>query len=437
MTATAATPSQPPRLHIFFIVWCGQLISLFGTRLTAFALGVWVYQHTGSATQFALIAVFTALPGILMLPLSGTLVGRWDRRLVMMLSDAGAGLCTLVIMILLMTELRLWHIYLILALSSMFESFQWPAYSASTTLLVPPKHYGRAAGMLPLARSISQTLAPLAGGVLYLTIGLAGVLLIDVLSFVMAIGTLALVRIPIPPKTRETSPGRRSFFRDVTYGWTYVLARPGLLALLGFFAVHNLLVGTISVLPTPLILSIGSVDTLGTVLAISAAGLFVGSLVMSAWGGPKPYIRGIFGACGIRGLCLIVAGLYPSAMLFAVAYGLSRLTLPIMNGCSQAIWQRKVAPDVQGRVFAIRKMIAFSSLPIAHFLAGPLADYVFEPLLAIDGPLAGSVGQVIGVGPGRGIGLIFILVGAAMVLKTAVGTFYPRLRDVEEELPDA
>lgn len=160
------------RILTFLVVWFGQLVSLIGTRLTAFALGIWVYQQTGSVTRFALITVFTALPGILMLPITGVLVDRWDRRKVMMLSDTGAGLCTTAVMLLLWSgQLQIWHVYVLMAISSAFDSFQWPSYAATTTLLVPKEHYGRAAGMLPLARSIAQTLAPLAGGVLLLTIG--------------------------------------------------------------------------------------------------------------------------------------------------------------------------------------------------------------------------------------------------------------------------
>ncbi len=433
------TPQRSVAHHIwvFLIVWFGQLVSLVGTRLTAFALGIWVYQQTGSVTRFVLIAVFTALPGILMLPITGVLVDRWDRRKVMMLSDAGTALCTAVIMLLLWSEqLQLWQIYLLMAIMSVFGSFQWPAYTAATTMLVPKKHYGRAAGMLPLARSIAETLAPFAGGVLVLTIGLPQILFIDVLTFLFAIGSLALIRIPMPPKTQESKTGQQSFWQEAAFGWTYILKRPGLLALLLFFTAHNLLVGTVWVLPTPLVLSFASVDVLGYVLAASGAGMLIGSLVMSTWGGPKRQMTGIYGAWLLRGLCYIVAGLRPSAILFACAYSLSLFTLPIMGGCSQAIWQRKVAPDLQGRVFSIRKMLAFSSVPVAHLLAGPLADHVFEPALMAGGALASSVGVVIGVGPGRGMGFIFVLAGLLLVLKTVIGISYARLRNLETDLPD-
>ncbi|WP_143302188.1 MFS transporter, partial [Candidatus Entotheonella palauensis] len=234
MNLTAVLNLGSSGVRIFFVIWLGQLISLIGTRLTAFALGYWVYEQTGSATQFMLIAVATALPGILMLPLTGTFVDRMDRRLVLMWSDAGAGACTLIIALLLaLGQLQIWHIYVLMAISSAFDSFQWPAYAAASTLLIPKEHYGRAAGMLPLARSIAQTLAPVAGGFLLIAFGLPVVLLIDVLTFALSIGTLSLIRIPMPPKTSEGEAGKGSIWREASYGWRYITARPGLMRLLG------------------------------------------------------------------------------------------------------------------------------------------------------------------------------------------------------------
>src|SRR5439155_7934140 len=127
----------------------------------------------------------------------------------------------------------------------------------------------------------------------------------------------------------------------------------------------------------------------------------------------------------------------PNFPLVAAAAFVFLFTVPITNGSSQAIWQTKVPSDTQGRVFAVRRMIAMSTLPLSFLLAGPLADRVFEPLLAVSGPLAGSIGQIIGVGPGRGIGLMFILMGSFIVLVTVSGSSFARLRLLEKELPDA
>src|SRR5215470_7657169 len=161
------------RTQVFLLVWCGQLVSRVGSGLTAFALGVWVYQRTGSATLFTLMAICTTLPDLLLSPLAGALVDRWDRRWAMILSDAGAGLCTLGIVLLLMLErLEIWHLYLIMALSSACKSFQLPAYLASLTLLVPKRHYGRASGMMQIEQAASHAFAPILGAFLLVTIHL-------------------------------------------------------------------------------------------------------------------------------------------------------------------------------------------------------------------------------------------------------------------------
>ena len=159
--------SVAPGFRTFLLIWFGQLISLTGTGLTGFALGVWVYQRTGSVTQFALIALATTLPGILFSPIAGALVDRWDRRWAMFLSDAGASVCTLSMCLLLFAgRLQVWEIYIAMSISSTITAFQWPAYSAATTLLVPKEHLGRASGMVQIADAVAQIGSPVIAGVM-------------------------------------------------------------------------------------------------------------------------------------------------------------------------------------------------------------------------------------------------------------------------------
>jgi hypothetical protein len=144
----------------------------------------------------------------------------------------------------------------------------------------------------------------------------------------------------------------------------------------------------------------------------------------------------VLGATVVLGLALIGFGLtmsIPVAVVFAV---LGFSVLPVANGSSQALWQAKVEPDVQGRVFAVRRVLAQAAGPVAMILAGPLADRVFEPLLQENGPLAGTVGEVVGVGPGRGIAFLFVLLGGLSIMFTLIAYMYPRLRNLEDEIPD-
>jgi hypothetical protein len=190
------------------------------------------------------------------------------------------------------------------------------------------------------------------------------------------------------------------------------------------------------VLVTPMILSFTSAAVLGRVLSVAGAGMLAGSLLISVWGGPSRRVLGILGFTMLQGTILVAGGLWPSAMLIAATGFVFLFTVPIILGCSQAVWQSKVAPDLQGRVFAVRRMVAWSTLPLSYLISGPLADRVFEPLLAVNGPLAGSVGRLIGVGKGRGIALLLILLGLLVMMTAAAFSRYSRLRQLESELPD-
>jgi DHA3 family macrolide efflux protein-like MFS transporter len=165
--------------------------------------------------------------------------------------------------------------------------------------------------------------------------------------------------------------------------------------------------------------------------------MVIGSVVMSAWGGPKRRVRGMLGFMAIGGASLAVAGLRPVLWLAtAGALGLMAV-VPIVNGTSQALWQSKVPLDLQGRVFSTRRMIAQIATPIAFVSAGPLADRVFEPLLTDGGVLVDTVGRIIGTGPGRGSGLLVTLTGLAVVALAGTGWLIPRIRNIEDDIPDA
>lgn len=426
------------RLIVFVAVCLGYVASLLGSQLTSFALGVWVFQRTGSATQFALISMFAMLPGVVISPLAGALVDRWDRRWILILSDTVAALVTLSVAGLLFTNrLEIWYIYLATMINSVSNAFFQPAFTASTTLLVHKRHYGRANGMVQAGSAVAYITAPVVAGALVLTIQLWGVLLIDFATFLVAVISLLMVRIPRPQLSPEGEAEQGLLWQEAAYGWKYITARPGLLGLLVFFAVTNFIRGIVQVLLTPLVLGFADSAVLGRILGAGGVGALLGGIVMSIWGGPRRRMFGILGFTLLQGTILFLGGLQPNALLIATAAAVVFFGSQMIVGCSQAVWQSKVAPDVQGRVFATRIMIAWSSLPAAYLVAGPLADYVFEPLLAVDGPLSGNIGQIVGVGPGRGIGLLYIILGILTVLTVIGGYLYPRLRLVEIELQDA
>ena len=419
-------------------MWSGQLVSTIGSGLTSFALGVWVYEQTGSTTLFALNLLAYALPNLLLSPISGVAADRWDRRLVMIMSDCGAALSTIAAAALVFSgSLEIWHVYMLTAVNAAFTSFQWPAYSAATTLLVPKEHLGRAGGMVQIGEAVSQLISPAVAGVMMVTVGLEGVLFLDFGTFLFAIGTLAFVRFPQPRQTAEGKEGKGSFWKEIVFGWQYITDRPGLFGLLMIFAANNFLFGLMYPLLVPMLLEMTTADIVGYLFSIVGIGMLVGTLVMSVWGGPRRRIHGVLGFMIIQGFFMMFLGIRPSLVVMTVAGFFMMFMNPIVNGSSQALWQSKVAVDVQGRVFAVRRMFAWITLPLAYILAGPLADYVFNPLLAVGGPLEGSIGRVIGVGPGRGSAFLFVWLGILTILVSLGGYIFPRVRLVEDELPDA
>ncbi len=367
-------------LLAFGIVWFGQVISFIGSGMSSFALGVWVYQKTGSVTQFALTSLFIVLPRVVLGPLAGALVDRWDRRHVMILSDAGGGLSILAIGLLsLAGRLEIWHIYLAIFASGIFDTLRWPAMTAATTQLVPKEHFGRASGMLQIVSAGTMLVSPLVAGALMGSLGLQGVLLADFATFLFSILTLVLIRIPRPETTAEGRAGQGSLLHEAAYGWKYITARSGLLALLVFLALANFLMEMSVVLFTPMILSFASTAALGLAMSLGGIGYLVGSIVMSVWGCTKRRIHTVMVSMLLVGVFMTLIGLRASLPLVTVSISLCMVFLPITVSANQAIWQNRVAPDVQGRVFAIRQAFIQATPLLAYLVTGPLTDGVFEP----------------------------------------------------------
>ena len=192
-----------------------------------------------------------------------------------------------------------------------FSTMQWPAYTAVTTLLVAREHLGRANGMIQFGQAAAEILAPSLAGMLVRTIQLRGVILIDFATFAFAVLTLLPVRFPAPPTPAASGQAHGAFWHEMTFGWRFISARPGLLGLLSASMVINLLWGMVGALIVPMILGFTSSDALGFIISIAGTGMLAGSLVMSVWGGPKRRINGVFGFEFISGLCFMLIGLRP------------------------------------------------------------------------------------------------------------------------------
>jgi MFS family permease len=425
---------ETPGGRVFGLVWLGQLVSSLGSAMTSFGLAIWVFQETGSATQLALLVLASRLPMLLVTPFAGALIDRWDRRQAMIVADAGAAAGTLAIMLLLVAgSLEMWQLYLALAFSGLFEAFQFPAYSAATTLLVPKEQYNRASGFVQLAGSVGRVAAPGIAAAVVVWSGLAVLFVVDFVTFAFAVGTLMVVRFPRAEPSERRGSGVKGLLLEAREGLDFILEHRGLLIVLGSFVMVNFAFGFLGVLVVPLLLSVSTEQIAGLVVSAGAAAMVAGSLALSVWGGPKDRIAGIYVPIMAMGAGLVLMGITPVLGLIVVGMLLINATHPTAGGSSQSIWQSKVPPNLQGRVFAIRQVSAIASAPFAFIAAGLLADQVFEPLFA---NADGLIGSVFGSGPGRGIGLMLVLSGVFVIVTAFVAWHDPRIRNLEEEIPD-
>jgi len=431
---------RPSGMFGFTIVWAGQMVSLLGTQMSAFSLTIWAYELTGSATALALVGFFFLTPLLVFSPIAGAIVDRSNRKWMMALSDLAAGTATVGVLSLYLTGgLQIWHLYVANAIMGLFQAFQWPAYSAAISVMLPKEQYGRANGMMSLAESGSGIFAPLLAGAVLGIIGLGGVLFIDIATFLFAIAALALIQVPQPAVTDEGIKGRGNLLQEAAYGFRYILARPSLLGLQTVFLLGNFF-GSLgySVLAPMILARTGNNELVyGSVNSAGAAGGLVGGLVMSAWGGPKRRVHGVLMGFALASLLDgVLMGVGRGVSVWVVAAFCGAFFIPIINGSNQAIWQAKVAPDVQGRVFSVRMLIAWLVNPVAMLIAGPLSDYVLEPAMRLDGSLTGTFGWLVGAGPGAGIALIFVFAGLMTMMVGLGGYAVPAIREAETRLPD-
>lgn len=423
----------------YVLMWSGQVVSLLGTAMTNFAVGIWLWETTGRATPFAINIFASMAPLIFVGPIAGALVDRWDRKLTMALSDVAACIGTATMLLLhFLDALETWHLYALSAFTGVFGAFQFPAFSAAVTMMVPKRHYARASAMRSMAETGSGMLAPVLAAMLLGSIGIRGVFLVDIATFATALATLLLVHVPRPPMTTKTAPKDAGILRQSVYGFKYVAERPSLLGMLLVFLVMNITLAYTQVLRSPLILSRtgGNELALGTVQAATATGGLVGGLLMVVWGGPKAKARAILAGMAAMGAASAGLGLGTGVVVWAVSGFCWMVCLVVTSSTNQALWQAKVAPDVQGRVFAARSLVSGAATPLAIVSAGPLADRIFEPQFSNGGWLRSMFGGLVGTGPGSGIALLYVFAGALALLTVAIGYAMRTIRDVETILPD-
>jgi MFS transporter, DHA3 family, macrolide efflux protein len=403
----------------FFTIWIGQAFSLFGSAIVQFALVWWLTQKTGSATVLATATLVALLPQILLGPFAGTLVDRWNRRIIMILADGCIALTTAILIYLFATgRIQVWQIYVAAMIRSLGAAFHQPAMTSSTSLMVPDKHLSRIAGANQTLQGLISILAPPLGALLLEEYSTQNVLMIDIATAAIAILPLLFISIPQPSRRVHTDGTARqtSYLQDLREGLTYVVRWKGLLGLMLLaMALNFLLVPASSFMPL-IITKIfhGGATQLGWTESLFGAGLISGGIVLSIWGGFKRRIVTSF--CGVIGIGIgtVISGLVPAGMFYLLLAGwfITGFSQVFANGPLTAIIQSVVAPEMQGRVFSLLVAGATAMMPLSLLIAGPVSDRF-------------------------GIRFWYIFGGTVCILMTIAATFIPAIMHIEDNHKDA
>jgi MFS family permease len=433
---------RPHGMRGLFIIWLGQMISGIASSITAVALPIWIFSITDSGTAVGLLEFFYFGSYILAVLFAGILIDRSDRKKMMLVYDF-LSLSGLAILLVLQTagRLEVWHLYVAAVFQGIGSAFQAPSYAAAITTMVSRKQYIRANGLISLLYDIPGIFGPLLAGVMYLTIGLSGILALNLLTFVVSIGFLLFVEVPEPPHTAEGELSHTKFLNEAIYGIKYIFQRPGLLGLQLVFFTGNLFSGialSIAALYPMILLRTGhNTEALGTVQSAGALAAVVAGIFLTTWGGIKRPSRAIILGwifSSLFGMTLL--GIGQVLWIWLIAIVVDAMFEPVVNVAIDAFLQTKVPPDLQGRVFSASDFIAQAMIPFTPLLAGYFGDRVFEPAMRTGGALVGTFGWLVGTGPGSGFGLLILLCGVGGVLVGLAAYLFPSIRDVDQLEPD-
>ena len=409
----------------FHALWIGQWLSCLGSYATSFALKAY-FLHTleSSISEAAWITVACEVPALLLSPVGGFAADRWDRRRIMLWSDSVAVLGSIFIgVMVLLGELEMWHVYAAGIVQSACKAFQWPAFAASLSVLVPKERLDRANGLLELSEGLTQLLSPALASILLAYTGLRFVLIIDFISFLAGVAPLLLLvrHIPSPPLSsagrRVASAAAGSVIREAWFLIEYLVGQHSpLVWVLALHVIENLVNAVLAELVPPLILSVASLPHLGPIVSFAGLGALVGSIAVALLGLPsRPTILLVCGLAAQGALLFAAAG--PATVLRISISGFFILLLdPLISSASSLLWQRHVPSDLHGRLFGLTHCVALSAVPLGALAAGPLVSRFAAPLVAAHST---TLAPYIGEGAHRDIALVFISLGALLLLSSA------------------
>lgn len=401
-------------LKTFLILWATQSLSQLGSAMTGFALTLWLYQKTGSALQTALLSICSYAPYVVLSIFAGALSDRWDKKKTMLVCDTFAACCTLVILILLKTDLlRPAHLYILNAVTGLMNTVQQPASEVAMTLITPKKHYQKTSGLTYFSNSLVTILNPILATAVFAFAGMDGVILCDLATFVLAFVVLALfIKIP-QQRTAETK--RKSILRESRAGLAYLGENGMVLNLILFLAGVNLVASAFDAVLPAMILprKTGSEAVLGMVTSCAGIASLIGSVIVTLLPKPKNRIRVIYLTMLFSlGTENFVIAFTESPVVWCMAQFLGWVVVPIMGASLNVVLRSTIPVEMQGRVYACRNTLQFFTIPIGFFLGGLLVDEVCEPIMARNIPwLTGLFGS----GKGSGAAMVMFLLGIAGV----------------------
>jgi MFS family permease len=398
----------------FIYIWIGQFISIIGTGLTIFSLGVYVYQQTNTASSYVFILMCAFLPPFLLRPYGGILADRYDRRVLMIMGDLGASSCLLIIFFMMLKgDIQLWHIYLGIATSSIFSAFQDPAYKALVTDLLPEELYAKASGLMQLASSAQYLISPFLAGILLTLIDIKFIFLIDVTTLLIASSIVIWVRKSIGIITIKHP--KHNIIADFREGIQAFSKNKGVVNLVITTMFILFFVGLLQSLFLPMMLNLTTIKVVGTSQSIQASGILIGSLFIGLFGSKNKHVKILSISLFLAGVFFANIGVSTNVFFITMAGFMFFATLPFINTSIEVLIRKNIENSKQGRVWSIISNVTYLGSIIAFAVAGLLADKIFNPLFEPEGLFVENIGAIIGVGNGRGIALIFIISGIMIV----------------------
>lgn len=416
----------------FIIIWIGELISSIGSGMTAFAMSIYVYQLTGSATLVSVAALLAFLPTILLSPVGGILADRYDRRLLMIIGDSFSAVGLIFIFISIQAGYTgVIPVFIGVTISSIFVALLEPAYKATITDLLIEEDYARASGLVQIAANSKYLISPFLAGLILFVTDIRAILIIDMATFFITVFTIAKVRKSI--QVVKQNMDNFNFFKEFKEGIKSVTSDKGVSSLVLLMALMCFFIAFIQTLMTPMILAFADARTLGIMESVSAVGMLIGSAVIGILNIKKGYSKILMVSLMAAGIFMALCGTTTSIWLIVFFCILFFISLPFVNTYADVLVRIRIPNDVQGRAWGMISILTQIGFVVAYAVCGALADYVFEPMLMENGILAGSVGRIIGVGEGRGIGLMLIIAGIIMVVFAFVYGFRKSIREMEQQ----